>query len=841
MSAGQPACPVGRAGFREELGGLMFKNYFKTAFRNLWRNKFFSVINVLGLSIGISASLIIFLIVQFELSYDKVETNADRIYRVVMDMKFNGDDGHSAAVPAPLASAVQREITGIESTVPVMQFQGDATARVSIEKEGSSKPAVFKKQANIVFTNPQYFSLLPFKWIAGSPESSLKNPFNVVLSESRVKQYFPSANINDVIGKQIRYNDDFSAIVSGVVQDLDEHTSFDAVEFISFATIAQTHMQDDFMMNLWNDWMAYSHLYIKISNNTKNANIEAQLNRLFVKYNKNAGKDAANYIHLHLQPLNDVHFNSLYASFDGRIAHKPTLYSLLAVAAFLLILACINFINLTTANAASRAKEIGIRKTMGSSKKQLIFQFLGETFLYTVTACIISFCIAPLLLKMFTDFIPPGLNFQPFNQLSIFLFLLLLAIVVSFLSGLYPAFILSGYNPVKVLKNRSYNFSNETRHAWIRKSLTVSQFVIAQFFVIATVMVSKQINYSLNADMGFRKDAILSFDLPRQDTVANHRTVLLNEIKAIPGVQMASRGFLTPADEGAAFTDIKYEGSDYKESVQLRWGDSNYLKLFNIKILAGRNVEASDTIKEFLINETYAKALSFEHPQDAINKFLDFNEMKLPIVGVMHDFNEQSFHSPVGPLVFASFDNRSYFIHVLLKPQNGTNSSWSGTIAQIQKAYHQFYPDEDFTYNFLDKKIAKFYESEQHTASLLSWATGLSVLISCLGLLGLVIYTINTRTKEIGIRKILGATVTNILSILSKDFVQLVLIAFVITTPVAWWATYKWLQNFAFKINMSWWIFALCGFAMLLIALITLSIQTIKAALANPVKSLRTE
>ena len=819
----------------------MFKNYFRTSFRNFLRNKTFSAINVLGLSIGISASLIIFLIVQFELSYDKVETNADRIYRVVMDMKFNGNDGHSPAVPAPLSSAIQREITGVESTVPVMQFQGDATAKVSIEKEGSSKPTVFKKQADIVFTNPRYFSLLPFKWIAGSPESSLKNPFSVVLTENRMKQYFPSTNINDVIGKQIRYNDDFTATVSGVVQDLNEHTSFDAVEFISFATIAQTHMQDDFMMNTWDDWMGYSHLYVKLSNNTKDASVQAQLNRLFVKYNKNANKDAANYIHLHLQPLNDVHFNSLYASFDGRIAHKPTLYGLLAVAAFLLILACINFINLTTANAASRAKEIGIRKTMGSSKKQLIFQFLGETFLFTVSACVISFCIAPLLLKMFADFIPPGLNFQPFNQPNIFLFLLALAIVVSFLSGLYPAFILSGYKPVKVLKNQSFTFNNETRHAWIRKTLTVSQFVIAQFFVIATVMVSKQINYSLNADMGFRKDAILSFGLPRQDTIANHRSVLLNEIKAIPGVKMASRGFLTPADEGAAFTDISYAGSDYKESVQLRWGDINYLKLFNIKLLAGRNVQQSDTIKEFLINETYAKALGFKHPQDVIGKLLNFNDKRLPVVGVMHDFHEQSFHSPVGPLVFAGFDDRSYFIHVLLQPQNGNNSSWRNTIAQIQKAYHQLYPDEDFTYNFLDETIAKFYESEQHTASLLSWAMGLSILISCLGLLGLVMYTINTRTKEIGIRKILGATVTNIISILSKDFVQLVLIAFVIATPIAWWATYKWLQDFAYKTNMSWWIFAVCGFAMLLIALITLGIQTIKAAIANPVKSLRTE
>ncbi len=821
----------------------MFKNYFKTAFKVFTRNKAFTAINVLGLSIGISASLIIFLIVHFEYSYDKVETDARRIYRVVMDMKFNGNEGHSAAVPAPLSAAIQNETTGIEATVPVMQFQGDATAKVSIERAGSTQPVVFKSQPDIVFTNPQYFSLLPYEWITGSPEASLSKPFNVVLTESRAKQYFPSTNINDIIGKQIRYNDDFNATVSGIVKDIDAHTSFNAVEFISFNTIAQTHMQQDFMMNIWNDWMAYSKVYVKLARGSNASKLEKQLNNLFKKYNETADKDANNYLHFHLQPLSDVHFNQLYAGFNERLAHKPTLYGLLAVAAFLLLLACINFINLTTANAAHRAKEIGIRKTMGSSRKQLIFQFLSETFILAISACIMSFCLAPVLLRLFADFIPPGLQFQPFHQFYIFLFLLLLAFVISLLSGLYPAFILSRYRPVKVLKNQSFTEGNETRHAWIRKTLTVSQFVIAQFFVIATVMVSKQINYSLHSDMGFRKDAILSFDVPRSDTIASHRSLLLQEIKNIPGVQLASRGFLTPADEGAAFTDISYAGAanENKESVQLRWGDTNYLRLFNIKLLGGRNVEQSDTIKEFLINETYSKMLGFKNPEDALGKQLDFNNKKMPIVGVMNDFHEQSFHAPVGPLVFAGFDNRSYFFHVLLQPQNTAGTSWSNIIARIEGAYHKLYPDEDFSYKFLDDTIAGFYQTEQHTANLLSWATGLSVLISCLGLLGLVMYTVNTRRKEIGVRKVLGASAANIVSILSKDFVQLVLVAFIIATPVAWWATHKWLEDFAYRTTMNWWIFALCGITMLLIALVTLGIQTIKAAIANPVKSLRTE
>jgi putative ABC transport system permease protein len=804
----------------------MFKNYLITAFRNFWRNKSFSVINVLGLSIGISASLIIFLIVYYEFSYDKFEKDTNRIYRVVIDAKFDGNEGHSAAVQAPLAGAMQKEVTGVELTVPVMQFQGDATAKVTIAKEGVSQPVVFKKQADIVFTNPQYFYLLPYTWVAGAPNTSLKNPFNVVLTESRAHEYFPSLPATDIIGKQVNYNDDITVTVSGVVKDLNQQTAFNAVEFISYATIAQTHLQDQFMMNVWNDWMAYSQLYIKLSSGN-------------AKYNKNVNKNAANTMSFRLQPLSDVHFNNLYASVGGRTAHLPTLYGLLAIAAFLLLLGCINFINLTTANATQRAKEIGIRKTMGSSKRQLVFQFLGETFIITLIATIISICLTPMLFGVFKDFIPPGLNVSILQQPSIFLFLFLLTLFVSFISGIYPAMILSGYKPVLVLKSQSFANSRETRHAWIRKALTVSQFVIAQFFIIATIMVSKQINYSLNTDLGFNKEGIITFDTPH-DTVTAHTQQLLNSINAIPEVQVASSGFLSPADVGVAFTNVSYPPKkDVQAEVQIRWGNPAYIDVYRLKLLAGRNVAPSDTFREFLINDAYAKLLGFQKPNDALGKYLSFNGKLMPIVGVMQNFHDQSTHAPIFPLVFT--DGNGSTFHVRLKPNTAGGFGWHNAISKIQKTYKQIYPDEDFNYRFYDDTIAKMYEQEQQTAGLLSWATGLAIFISCLGLLGLVMYTINTRTKEIGIRKILGASVTNIVSVLSTDFIKLVCLAFLIAAPLAWWAVYKWLQDYAYKTAMSWWVFVLSGLAMLLLALITLSIQTIKAAIANPVKSLRTE
>ncbi|PWT94899.1 MAG: hypothetical protein C5B52_19025 [Bacteroidetes bacterium] len=817
---------------------IMFKNYFTTALRNFQRNKAFSIINVLGLSIGISASLVIFLIVYYEFSYDKYQPDNNRIYRVVLDAKFGDADGHSAGVPAPLGKAIQTEVTGVALTVPIFQFQGDATAKVSIEKPGASSPNIIKSQPNIIFTSHEYFGLLPHKWLAGSPKSSLQNPFSVVLTESRARQYFPGLNSDQVMGQKLNYNDDITATVTGVVADLNETTSFNAVEFISLATISQTHLQNQFMMDVWNDWMAYSQLYVKINEGTSRAQIETQLKALENKYNKKAADDH-NTITYALQPLKDVHFNGLYPGIGQRVARVNILYGLLAIAAFLLLLGCINFINLTTANATQRAKEIGIRKTMGSSRRQLVLQFLGETLLTTVMATLVSMCLSPILLQMFKDYIPQGLNFELIQQPFVIAFLVGLTLFVSFISGIYPSLILSGYRPALVLKSQSTVNPGDTRRAWTRKTLTVAQFVVAQFFIIATIIVSKQINYSINADLGFNKDGIINFELPR-DTVQSHQTHLLQEIKNIPEVEVASSGFFAPADEGVAFTNVSYAPKkDLKAQVQIRWGNPEFIDVYKIKLIAGRNVLPSDTMREFLINNTYAKLLGFQNPNDAVGIILNFGKRNLPVVGVMQDFHDQSTHSPIFPIVFAS-GNGSMF-HVRLKPSNPGGQNWKNAINKMQAAFKKIYPDASFDYKFYDEKIAKMYATEQQTAGLLTWATGLSIFISCLGLLGLVMFTINSRTKEIGVRKILGASVSNIVKVLSTDFVKLVCVAFIIAAPLAWITMNKWLEDFTYRTSISWWVFLLSGGMMILVAILTLSFQTIKAALVNPVKSLRTE
>jgi putative ABC transport system permease protein len=818
----------------------MLKNYLLTAIRNFTHNKTFSIINILGLSIGITASLVIFMIVYFEFGYEKFQKDPKRIYRVVIEAKFNGTEGYSTGVPAPLSVAVKNEITGIENSVPVMHFQGDSKVMVNIASEGS-KDIQIKKQDGIVFTNSEYFDLLGYKWLAGSARA-MENPFNVVLTKSRAKQYFSGKSNEEIIGTQIIYNKELTVKVAGIVDDLNQNTIFSSSEFISYPTIAKTRLQDNFMMNVWNDWMAYSQLYIKLAPGGTISKTETQLAGLVKKYNKDANRDAANTLAFKLQPLDDIHFNSKYPAIGQRLGHKPTLYGLLAIGGFLLLLGCINFINLTTAQASKRAREIGIRKTMGGIRKQLVFQFLSETFIVTVIASILSVVLIPVLLKMFADFIPEGLEFSFFNQPGILVFFGTLVIIVTVLSGLYPALVLSGFKPVMVLKNQVISGTSQNRNTWLRKTLTVSQFLIAQFFVIATLMVSKQINYSLKADMGFDKEAVLNFNVPG-DTVAAHGRQLLADIKALPGVEVVSTGFMAPADAGVAFTNVTalINNKEVRPdvNVQLRWGNPEFIEVYRMKLTAGRNVRPGDTLQEFLINETFARSLGFKDPGEALNHFLIWNKRHIPIVGILKDFHDISMHGSINSMIFGGQKGSTF--HVRLKPSENKAAGWQATIASMNTLYKGIYPEEDFTYAFLDDTIAKFYEREQNTAKLLTWATSLAIFISCLGLAGLVIYTTNNRKKEIGIRKILGASVMGIVSNLSKDFISLVLIAFVIAVPLAWWALSLWLDNFVYRTPMSWWIFAVAGFGMLLIALVTVGLQTVKAAMSNPVDSLRTE
>ena len=819
----------------------MIKNLFRTPIRRFRNRKAFTLINIAGLATGISAALVIFLIVYYEYSFDRFEKNPDRIYRVVIDARFNGVDGHSAGVHAPLAKAITREMTAIQETIPVMGFQGDGKVNVEVTRPQHA-PLLFKDQERIVFTNDAYFRVFPYHFLAGSPESALQAPFSVVLTRERAHQYFPGLAPGEVVGKSLVYHKDVQVTVSGIVDSLPERTDFSAKEFISYATIEKTNLSKDFMMQVWDDWMAYSMLLVSISPGASAATAEAGINALLKKYNPASYRNADNYVRLHLQPLRDIHFNFLYQSPGIRTADAKTMQGLLVVAAFLLLLAVINFINLTTAQAAGRAKEIGIRKTMGSTKQQLLFQFLEETWLLTLLAAILSVALLPLFLHVFQSFIPPGLSLEAIPTSAILAFLLLLVIVVGFAAGIYPALVLSRYKPISVLKSQSVILQGGSRSAVVRKVLTVAQFGIAQFFLIATLLVAKQINYALQADVGFNHEAVVTAELPPSEK-GQHRAALMQELSTLPGVAMVSSGFLAPADKGMAFTNIAYFDG-HKDvfppgNVQIRWGDDKYINVYQMPLLAGRNLLPSDSIREFLINETYAHAIGFANAADALGVSLSWNKKHIPVVGILRDFHDQSMRAPISAVVLGGSNGST--LHIRLKDHSANAGSWPKTMAAVETLYHRYYPGETFTYNFVDDMIAGFYSSEKNTASILSWATGMAIFISCIGLLGLALFSAEVRLKEIGIRKVLGASVTSIVALLSADMLKLVVLAFLIAAPLAGWAMYRWLQHYAFKTTMSWWIFALAGTGMLAVALLTLAMQTMKAARMNPVHSLRSE
>ncbi|MDP4131470.1 MAG: ABC transporter permease [Bacteroidota bacterium] len=811
----------------------MLKNYFRTAWRNLRRNKIFSAINIIGLSIGISASLVIYLIVSYDLSFDRSHRDGDRIYRVVSDFIFSGESIHNKGVTMALAPAMRKDLAGLDLIVPFFVINN---AKVGADT------ALLKKQDHIMYADSDYFRLIAYDWLVGSPATSLSGPYHVVLTSSRAAVYFPGLSQEAIIGRRLYFDDTIGTTVTGIVRDLPYHTAFSGQVFISWGTLENTSLRT--YQEEWGGTTSNSQLFVKLTSGTNAAGMENRITALYQKYN--GAPQNGNKTSYRLQPLSDLHFSTTYGNFfDGdQSAHKPTLYSLLVVAALLLLLACTNFINLTTAQSAQRAKEIGIRKTIGGSRRQLVFQFLSETFLLTLAAVVLSILLSPLLLKMFADFIPRGLHFNVMDQPGILVFGVLLLAGVSLLSGLYPAMVLSSYLPVQVLKSRLPTETGSSHRARLRKTLTVGQFVVAQVFIMGTLLVGKQISYSLSKDLGFRKDAVVYFETNRNDTVRSHRSILMEKLKAIPGVAMVSLSSDIPSSNGVWSSEMKYRDGkkEFSNVVALKGGDTSYMRLYRMKLLAGRELPASDTVNALIINETYLHTLGFHDPREAIGKRIEWNdETPVPVVGVVADFYEESLHTPIKPLAICSLFSNEHTLNVALDPGSIGCKSLKAIIAAMKKATLEVYPDDSFDYQFLDETLAQFYRGEQQTALLLRWATSLMIFVSCLGLLGLVIYITNQRTKEIGIRKIVGATVRQIVMLLSSDFLKLVAWGFVIAVPLAWWLGRSWLDNFAYRTSLSWWIFLAGGVLMGGIAFLILLFRTFKVAMANPADSLRIE
>jgi putative ABC transport system permease protein len=801
------------------------------------KHKVFSLINVIGLTIGLSASFVIGLMIYYDTTFDDFHKDGDRIYRVVSD--FYSPDGEFSVPGVTLA--LEDAIKDNSNFETLSGFYIERPSKV----ENKALNSEFKWPNFVIFTDANYFKIFNYKFLAGDKSAILSSPNNVILTENRARDYFPDMAPSDIIGKTLIYNDSLNVTVTGVVENFKQRTDIVFEEFISRPTLLQTRLREDILTKNWNNTTDVSQLYVKVSSN---ANLVAIQNRLDALSKEHEDEDSKKYGEeqkFALQPLSDIHFNENYGTYDWTKAQasKSLLSNLALVALFLLVLGCINFINLNTAQASQRAKEIGIRKTLGSSRKQLIGQFMGETFLLVVFSALLSVVLSKWLLNIFSDFMPDGLSFDLFKSPMIITGVIVLLLVVTFLSGFYPALVLSKFNAVSVLKNH-LTVGNKTIN--LRKYLTVFQFSIAQVFIIATVLVGQQINYLLNKDMGFKTDAIVSVYSPRSEGELSKKKLYAEKLKSIPEIKQISLGGEPPASISTNSTNVSYNNgkTEMKSELQFVFGDTNYSELFELEILAGRTIR-NDTIKELVINETCLKNLGFASPDEAIGKMVQLNGDAIPVVGVMADFYQRSLKSKIKPMALRGDWNRSrwsqyYAVHIAF--QNTSAEGLEKTLSKIETIYKSVYTDvEDYRLAFLDEIIQKFYTREQKVSKLLNWATGLSILISCLGLLGLVIYTTNRRIKEIGVRKVLGASLLQINTLLGKEFLILVAISFVIASPIAWYGIHNWLQDFAYKTSISFWVFLASGSAMVFFALLVISIKTLQAANANPVNSLRSE
>lgn len=793
----------------------MIKNYFKIAFRNLWRHKAFSFINIMGLAVGMTACFLIFLYVRFELSYDAFNSKADRTYRVVADLKTPSDLLHTTGPAWAVAPFAKNEFPEIESFTRVLNDQ-------LLVRKGDIK----FQEDNIAWADSALFNIFDFKLVKGDKRTALKEPLSIVFSETAAKKYFGN---KDPMGQTLLVTGDaYPATVTGVMKDLPENSQVKADMFLSMSTITQK-----FNANLDSQWGNYGvRAYFLMKENTNVAAFEKKLPAFLVKRNGDEMKKLQMFPTLHLEPLRDVYLRSTRDGNTTGNINNVYIFSIIAI--FILLIACINFINLTTARSAERAKEVGIRKVVGAEKSQLMRQFMGESVILCLIAFLLSVLFTALLIPLFNQLAGKTISTGFFQNPSYILLLLATSVAIGLLAGIYPALVLSSYKPVVVLKGR---FATGKRGNFLRKGLVIAQFTISIALIIATIVVYNQMQYMRNQNLGFNKDQMMILDTYGDPG----KKAFQQALKDIPNVKStALSGSVPGGGNPGAYSEIENKKGDLQiANLDLYFVDFDYINQYKIKMLAGRgfsNQFGTDSTQAMVINEAAVKTFGYASPQQAIGKRFKQWGREGKIIGVMKDFHYRSLQQDIKPLSMRiELDNCS------IVSVNIAGANAAATIAAIEKKWKQFLPNRPFTYFFLDEFYDRQYRSEIRFGNLFLNFAILAIFISCLGLLGLASYSTIQRTKEIGVRKVMGASVAGIVNLLSKDFLKLVLIAFVIAAPIAWFAMYKWLQNFAYRASLGWWAFALAGLAAVIIAFLTVSFHAIKAAIANPVKSLRTE
>ncbi|MEO7990460.1 MAG: ABC transporter permease [Chryseolinea sp.] len=805
----------------------MLKNYIKTAFRNLTRQRSSAFFNIGGLTLAISSSIILFLLISHTLSYDTFHSKFSRIYRVVTQSEGNEETFYTPGVPNPLPVAFKNDFPEVEQVVFTI-YQDDGL--VSIPQPGGN-PKKYQEESGIVYTEASFFEIFDRAILSGDAKKGLDEPNEAIVSQTLAMKYFGK---QDVVGEILTFEKvDYK--ISAVVEDAPNNTDFPFSLFLSYETIRKESEERG-----WGGISSNNQCYFLLKEGADISSVEKGMAAFSDKY---LGEDNYDKELFNIQPLSDLHFNDRYYAYSEKSMSQTTITALVFIGIFLILAGCINFINLATAEAIKRSKEVGIRKSLGSTRGQLMGQFLGETALVTFISIVLSIGVAQLAIGYLNSFMDIKLTIDLFNNTSLMLFLSILFVGVSILAGIYPAFIMSGYTPALVMKNEIVNKSSFGH--FMRKGLVVFQFFISQLLIIGTIIIITQTSFLRSQELGFKQDAIITLPLPEKeqptpDSIGHSSKMrtLKNEISRLAGVELASLCNTAPSSGNINGTGFILEGErdEQRKDTQVKIVDGNYIDLFELKLISGDHLADLDTATGYIVNRSLARIAGFADPTQIVGKRIRIWGKLYPVVGVVEDFHTTSLHDKIEPTVL--FNRLSNFrtMAVRINPKN-----FQSSIQNIQKQWELAYPDHLFSYEFLDENIKEFYETEQKMSILLTVFTSISILIGCIGLFGLATFVANQKTKEIGVRKVLGASVSSIVMMFSKEFVVLIFIGFVIATPVAWFAMNKYLSNFEYKIELGAGIF-LFGFVLaLLIAVLTVGYRSFKAAVINPVKALRYE
>jgi len=808
----------------------MFKNYLKTAFRNLLRYKGFAMINIASLTIGIIGCLVIGLFVWDEWQYDKNIPGGENVYRIYDERKDNNNTTYMVPTPPAFAPFLKQQYPGVDVTARILmtgdKFLMEAGDKKTYEDKGW-------------LTEPSFFKVFPLRFIKGDPATALSSPSAIVISEELAKKYFGD---QDPMGKTIKI-DKSDMNVTGVLAKLPSHFHLDFHYLMSLPSAGISKER----MELWT-WNQF-YTYVKLKPGTDIQQLQNKFQAHVKKEIYPTLTQVGSTFLPFFQPLKSIHLRSSNFVYDNAIRGNETyVQSLTIIAFFVLAIACFNFINLATARSFRRAKEIGIRKVVGADRKQLIFQFIGETILLSVFSMIMATIATGFIVPLLNRFTGKSIVFNPFTNPVLALIILSSGIVIGILAGIYPALVLSGFQPVKVLKSMKL-LAKGTGGAWLRQALVVVQFSLSVLLIVSTMIVYKQTKFLNDKDLGFNKEQIVYF-LVRDSLASNPKTLetFKSELRRSPNIASVTSGYGLPGDQFAGDgINVGDEGKEHPANVFI--GDEDYVKTLGLRIIAGRDFsrEMSTDVREaFIINETAVREFGFGTPKKAIGQPLSWNEWaptdtlhpikKGKVIGVVEDFHYKSLHEKVTATVIQLYPQVVFKLAAKLKPTDMKN-----TIAYINNVWNKFSPAYPLDYKFMDESYGEMYKSEEKLSDLLWIFTVMAIIIGCMGLFGLAAFSAEQRTKEIGIRKVLGANVFNIVGLLSRNFLMLVGIASLIAFPIAWWAMNNWLKDFPYRIAISWWVFGIAIIVALAIAFLTVSFQSIKAAVANPVKSLRTE